>query len=98
MFLKQTNNQFEQMLGAISSNNGDALRRLAHSCAGASATLGMTQMVPRLRELEKLGAAGMFSDVKPVFAAAMHEYQRVQEFIKARPEFAAVRTENLIPA
>jgi signal transduction histidine kinase/DNA-binding NarL/FixJ family response regulator/HPt (histidine-containing phosphotransfer) domain-containing protein len=98
MFLKQTNNQFEQMLDAIGDNNGDALRRLAHSCAGASATLGMTQMVPRLRELEKLGAAGIFSDVKPVFAAATHEYQRVQEFIKTRPEFAAVRTENLIPA
>ncbi len=98
MFLKQTHNQFEQMLGAIDCNNGDALRRLAHSCAGASATLGMTQMVPRLRELEKLGAAGKFNDVKPVFAAATHEYQLVQEFIKVRPEFAAVRTENLIPA
>jgi CheY-like chemotaxis protein/HPt (histidine-containing phosphotransfer) domain-containing protein len=98
MFLKQTNSQFEQMLGAIDGNNGDALRRLAHSCAGASATLGMTQMVPRLRELEKLGAAGTLSDVKPVFAAAAHEYQRVQEFIKSRPEFAVVRTENLIPA
>jgi hypothetical protein len=58
----------------------------------------MTQMVPRLRELEKLGAAGILTDANTKLTVALQEYQRVQEFIKTRPEFAAVRTENLIPA
>jgi CheY-like chemotaxis protein/HPt (histidine-containing phosphotransfer) domain-containing protein len=98
MFLKQTNKQFEQMRSAIGANEGDALRRLAHSCAGASATLGMTQMVPRLRELEKLGSAGTLTDAETKLTTAMEEYQRVQEFIKTRPEFSNVRTEDLMPA
>jgi signal transduction histidine kinase/DNA-binding response OmpR family regulator len=98
MFLNQTNKQFEQMEAAIAKNEADALRRLAHSCAGSSATLGMTQMVPRLRELEKMGAAATLADANNVLAAAKQEYLRVQEFIKIRPEFAVLRTENLIPA
>ena len=98
MYLKQTNTQFEQMQAAITGQNGDALRRLAHSCAGSSATLGMTQLAPRLKELEKLGLAGTLADAPKALTAATHEYQRVQEFIKVRPEFASLRTENLIPA
>jgi len=98
MYLKQTNQQFEQMQTAIGNQDGDALRRLAHSCAGSSATLGMTRLVPRLRELEKLGADGTLADAPKTLTDAIYEYQRVQEFIKVRAEFAAVRTENLMPA
>lgn len=98
MYLKQTTTQFEQMQAAITNQNGDALRRLAHSCAGSSATLGMTQLAPRLKELEKLGLAGNLAEAPQVLAAAAQEYQCVQEFIKVRAEFAALRTENLIPA
>jgi len=58
MYLKQTHKQFEQMQVAIRENNADSLRRVAHSGAGASATLGMTHLVPKLRELEKLGVSG----------------------------------------
>ncbi len=56
MYLKQTHKQFGQIEAAIRDGKADAVRRVAHSCAGASATLGMTQLVPKLRELEKLGA------------------------------------------
>jgi signal transduction histidine kinase/FixJ family two-component response regulator len=98
MYLKQTDKQFDQMKAAIGNNEADSLRRLAHSCAGSSATLGMTQMVPRLRELEKMGAANTLADANKVFAAATHEYQRVQSFIKVRPEFSSVRSESPIPA
>jgi HPt (histidine-containing phosphotransfer) domain-containing protein len=97
MYLKQTNKQFEQMQAAIADQNGDTLRRLAHSCAGSSATLGMTQLALRLKELEKLGVAGHLADAPKTLMAAAQEYQRVQEFIKIRAEFANVRTENLLP-
>jgi CheY-like chemotaxis protein len=98
MYLKQTDKQFDQMQAAIGNNEADSLRRLAHSCAGSSATLGMSQMVPCLRELEKMGAANTLADANKVFADATHEYQRVQSFIKVRPEFSSVRSESPIPA
>ena len=98
MYLKQTNTQFEQMQAAIGRQDGDALRRLAHSCAGSSATLGMTQLAPCLKELEKLGLAGALAEAPKALTAAAHEYQRVQEFIKVREEFATIRTGSLIPA
>jgi CheY-like chemotaxis protein len=98
MYLKQTTKQFEQMQTAIHSNDADTLRRVAHSCAGASATLGMTHLLPCLRELEKLGAAGTVAGGNEIFETAMHEYRRIGEFLKTRAELASVMAENLIAA
>jgi CheY-like chemotaxis protein len=98
MYFKQTNKQLEQMQSAVTALDADALRRVAHSCAGASATLGMTHLVPHLRQLEKLGAAGKVAGANEILEATGQEYQRIKEFLKGRPELASVMTENLIPA
>ncbi len=98
MYVKQTNKQFDQLQTAIQAGDADALRRVAHSCAGASATLGMTLLVPRLKEMEKLGAAGTVAGAHEIFEAAAIEYQRIKEFLKTHPELAAIMAENLIPA
>jgi len=90
MYLKQTHKQFDQMLAAIRDGNADSLRRVAHSGAGASATLGMTQLVPKLRELEKLGASGNLTGAGDICAAAAQEYTRIQEFLKLNPELVSV--------
>ena len=66
MFLKQTHRQFDQMRVSIRDGKADEVRRVAHSCAGASATLGMTHLVPKLRELEKLGASGALPNGGPL--------------------------------
>jgi signal transduction histidine kinase/HPt (histidine-containing phosphotransfer) domain-containing protein len=90
MFLKQTHKQFDQIQAAIRDNKADDVRRVAHSCAGASATLGMTHLVPRLRDLEKLGATGALPEADKMCQAALHEYARVQEFLKTQPDLAPV--------
>ena len=90
MFLKQTHNQFEQIQAAIRDNKADDVRRVAHSCAGASATLGMTRLVPKLRELERLGGTGSLPNADKVCEAALHEYARVQDFLKTQPDLAPV--------
>jgi signal transduction histidine kinase/HPt (histidine-containing phosphotransfer) domain-containing protein len=90
MYLKQTHKNFEQMQAAIRENNADTLRRVAHSCAGASATLGMTHLVPKLRELEKLGLSGTLTGAAEIWDNANHKYTRIQEFLKANPELAPV--------
>ena len=90
MFLKQTHRQFEQMSAAIRDGKADDVRRVAHSCAGASATLGMTHLVPKLRELEKLGATGSLPNADKLCEAALQEYNRVQEYLKTQPDLAPV--------
>jgi signal transduction histidine kinase/HPt (histidine-containing phosphotransfer) domain-containing protein len=90
MFLKQTHKQFEQMAAAIRDGSADEVRRVAHSCAGASATLGMTHLVPKLRELEKLGASGVLPEADKLCEAALQEYVRVQDFLKTQPDLAPV--------
>ena len=97
MYLKQTHKQFDQMCAAVSEKNADTLRRISHSCAGASATLGMTQLVPKLRELEKLGGAGSVAGAAEILEQAAHEYLRVQEFLKQNPELGPV-FKNFNPA
>jgi len=90
MFLKQTHKQFDQIQAAIRDGKADDVRRVAHSCAGASATLGMTHLVPKLRELEKLGASGSLPGAEKICAEAVTEYGRIQEFLKAQPDLAPV--------
>ena len=47
MYFKQTTQQFAQIRTAARRKaQADEVRRVAHSCAGASATLGMTRLVP----------------------------------------------------
>ena len=97
MYFVQTQKQFAQMREAIRDSKADAVRRVAHSCAGASATMGMTHLVPRLRELEKLGASGVLTGAEPICETAVAEFERVREFLKTQPELARVIA-NLNPA
>ena len=97
MYLKQTHKQFEQMQAAIGEGNADTLRRVAHSGAGASATLGMSRLVPYLRELEKIGAAGSVNGATAIVEKAAVEYSAIQEFLKQNPELASV-FKNFKPA
>jgi CheY-like chemotaxis protein/HPt (histidine-containing phosphotransfer) domain-containing protein len=97
MYLKQTHKQFDQIQAAIRDGQADVLRRVAHSGAGASATLGMTRLVPRLRELEKIGAAGAVNGAMEIFEKAVQEYGAIQEFLKLNPELASV-FQNFKPA
>jgi len=49
LFFKQTTQQLAQLEAAVRANKAEEVRRVAHSCVGASATLGMTRFVPLLR-------------------------------------------------
>jgi len=97
MYIKQTNKQFDQMQTFIRESNADGLRRVAHSCAGASATLGMTRLVPKLREMERLGTSGTVTGGQVIFDQAAHEYSDIQDFLKTIPQVAAI-VQNSKPA
>jgi two-component system, sensor histidine kinase and response regulator len=84
MFLKQTTQQLEQMGAAVRANKAEDVRRVAHSCAGASATLGMVRFVPMLRELEKQGASGALTTAAQVYEDAVREFKIIQNFLAAQ--------------
>jgi signal transduction histidine kinase/HPt (histidine-containing phosphotransfer) domain-containing protein len=90
MYFNQTNKQFVQLRDAIAGGRADEVRRVAHSCAGASATLGMTRLVPRLREMEKLAASGTLTGAEQICEHAAGELASVREFLRTQPELAEV--------
>jgi CheY-like chemotaxis protein/HPt (histidine-containing phosphotransfer) domain-containing protein len=90
MYFKQTQTQVGQMRDAVRDGKADQARRVAHSCAGASATLGMTRLVPLLRELEKLGASGTLTGAGEICENIAKEFERIREFMSLNPELAAV--------
>ncbi len=84
LFLNQTTRQLEQLEAAVRANKADDVRRVAHSCAGASATLGMTRFVPLLRKLERQGASGTLTTAAQVYEDTAREFKLIQNFLAAQ--------------
>jgi HPt (histidine-containing phosphotransfer) domain-containing protein len=84
LYLTQTTEQFEELRGAVAGADALDIRRVAHSCAGASATCGMRHLVPLLRELERQGRDGKLTDTESVFQRAMGEFKRIRSFLEER--------------
>jgi signal transduction histidine kinase/HPt (histidine-containing phosphotransfer) domain-containing protein len=81
MYFKQTNGQFEQIKTALATNKADEVRRVAHSCAGASATLGMMRLGRLMREMEKEALAGALTNATKICDDAVREYAAVKNFL-----------------
>jgi HPt (histidine-containing phosphotransfer) domain-containing protein len=83
LYLKQTSEQITQLLAAVKSGAAPDVRRLAHSCAGASATCGMRGIVPPLRELEREGDSGNLTHAPELARAVEQEFNRIRAFLEA---------------
>ncbi|HWF18140.1 MAG TPA: response regulator, partial [Verrucomicrobiae bacterium] len=81
LYLQQTAKQLTQLAAAAESRKGDDLRRVAHSCAGASSTCGMVGITPMLRELERQGLEGIEPNAPQLAADAHREYERIKSFL-----------------
>jgi signal transduction histidine kinase/two-component SAPR family response regulator/HPt (histidine-containing phosphotransfer) domain-containing protein len=85
LFFKQTAEQLKQIEEAIRTSNFHNLGHVAHSCKGASATLGMTRLAPMLLVLEKQGKAGVLDNAEKILADAVAEFKNIQKFLSAQP-------------
>jgi CheY-like chemotaxis protein len=83
LYLKQTSEQITQLLAAVSAGSAPEVRRLAHSCAGASATCGMSGIVPLLQELEREGDAGKLTHAAELSQRVKKEFNRICVFLEA---------------
>ncbi len=82
LYLSQTSGQVEQLQKAAQSNNAQEVRRVAHSCAGASATCGVKSLVPLMRELERQGNDGKLTNAVELCRQADVEFARLRTFLE----------------
>jgi len=78
LYLQQTTQQLAQLEVAVKANNAADTRRLAHSCAGASATCGMRRIVVPLRELERQGSEGNLTQAVELCAQTLKEFELIR--------------------
>jgi CheY-like chemotaxis protein/nitrogen-specific signal transduction histidine kinase len=83
LYLSQTEEQLGQLAAAVQAGAAQEVRRLAHSCAGASATCGMRHLVPLLRELERQGLEGQLTSAAQLSRQAGQEFERIRSFLEA---------------
>jgi HPt (histidine-containing phosphotransfer) domain-containing protein len=85
LYFQQTTGQLEELETAVRARQPEAVRQVAHSCAGASATLGMKRLVPLLRELERQGRAGQLTNAEQLCADVAREFNRTRDFLAKHP-------------
>jgi HPt (histidine-containing phosphotransfer) domain-containing protein len=82
LYLNQTREQVAQLLAAIKAADAFEIRRVAHSCAGASATCGMSKLVLSLRELERQGTEGKLTNACELGEEVSREFDRIRNFLE----------------
>ena len=83
LYLSQAGGQLEQLEAAVRAGTPQEVRRLAHSCAGASATCGMRRLVPLLRELERQGFEGRLTSATELSHQAREAFEGGRHFLEA---------------
>jgi HPt (histidine-containing phosphotransfer) domain-containing protein len=83
LYCEQTTGQLEQMAKAASSGDAAELRRLAHSCAGASATCGMQGLAALLRDLEHRSTEGQVAGAADVVNTITKEFANGRRALEA---------------
>ncbi|MCA9995315.1 MAG: response regulator [Anaerolineales bacterium] len=81
IFLEETPSLIEQIQTAVSENNAERLRQLAHSLWGSSASVAAIPFSAISYELEVMGKASDLSDAAPVLARMETEYARIEEWV-----------------
>jgi CheY-like chemotaxis protein len=79
LYVKQTIEQLQQLDVAVKASDASTIKRLAHSCAGASATCGMQRIVEPLRELERQGTENQLTTVHELFAQVSKEFELIRK-------------------
>jgi HPt (histidine-containing phosphotransfer) domain-containing protein len=80
LYLRQTEEQLQRLRLAIEAELCSEVNKLAHSCAGASATCGMDRIVPPLRELERMGHSNNLTGARSQLESATSELKRIRQY------------------
>jgi HPt (histidine-containing phosphotransfer) domain-containing protein len=83
LYLNQTTGQVAQLTAAVKAGAAPDVRRVSHSCAGASATCGMNRIVKYLRQLEHESEAGNLTNAPELSRKVEEEFKRIRAFLEA---------------
>lgn len=86
LYLSETQQQFDQLGQAVFSHSAIDVKRLAHKCAGGSATIGVIRLVPLLRELELRGEQDHLDGTVPIFEQARREFVTLRDLLELHPD------------
>jgi HPt (histidine-containing phosphotransfer) domain-containing protein len=98
-YLKGTDQQLEELRGALLAQDRDAVRRLAHSVKGASASVGALKVMELAAELEEqVQESGMARADELVFMV-MSEFRRLEAYLARQGEMLIAASGRLaLPA
>ena len=82
LYLTQTIERIQKLSEAISRADAPETERLAHSCAGASATCGMHKITTLFTRLELIAKSGLLTGAAETLAAIQGELLRIDEFLR----------------
>ncbi len=83
LYLNQSDAQLSELDAAVQAAKPAEVRRLAHSCAGASSTCGMRRLGPLLRQLEHQAAQGKLEGAAALARDLHAEFQCTRHFLEA---------------
>jgi CheY-like chemotaxis protein len=84
LYFQETEPQFAQLAHAVQARSAPEIRRVAHKCAGGSATIGVVRLVSVLREIEQCGEAGQLESVPVLLDKARQEYQVLRTHLDSK--------------
>jgi HPt (histidine-containing phosphotransfer) domain-containing protein len=85
LYLQETEQQMEQLGAAVASSSAPEVKRLAHKCAGGSATIGVGRLVPLLRKLEQQGEEGHLETSGLLYKKARKEFGILRDHLELHP-------------
>jgi HPt (histidine-containing phosphotransfer) domain-containing protein len=84
MFVRHTAEGIAQVRAAIGADQLDEAARVAHKCIGFTATIGITVLVPTLRELERAIRDQQREVATRLLAQWQREFDHIREALQAR--------------
>jgi CheY-like chemotaxis protein len=81
LYLQETSRQLGQLQIAVSGGKSEEIRRLAHCCAGASASCGMRRITPLLKHLEQIASKGDIETAGSLTQQILIEFKNIGDFV-----------------
>jgi len=82
LYLQQTRDQLERLKAHHAGQSALEVQRVAHSCAGASATCGILVMTPLFKRVEHLAAESELDQVVPLLDELENKFSLVELALK----------------
>ena len=83
LYIRHTTERMDELGDAIKRGAAPDIAAIAHKCLGSSRTLGMTAIVPALRELERIGNSVDLAGADVQFEEAVEALGKIKEFLEA---------------